>query len=497
MLPAPVDAAYNRKNGPIAKCLQGTREQLIETIVRWIDKDEGRPICWLNGPPGFGKSAVSQTMAELCDARHKLAASFFFLRGAGVHSSIARLVPTLVYQISISIPATKPFIQHMLRTTPFIFKRGLSYQFEKLVIEPILAVINHTTAPMVVLIDALDECDDNDLMVEFIGIAADAYRRSRRFPLRFIFTSRMEGHLQNPKASEARSLIYHLALQNFDAANDIRRFFQYQFAVIYEQNHRVIRNVPPPWPSHSDIEALVEKASGSFIFASTLVDFINDGTDLPHLKLRKALAARAGLDPLYTQVLSAAPHGQVFMRVIGTISFLASDLSITSLGHLLRLDNKDILEALLGVQSVLMIPGNDDEPIQPLHSSLRDFLTDKPRSGDFFIDPARHLDILVDCLKLVSKPPETGLFVAGEASKYACINWCHHFDQWLTIGGNLLDLSHDHSLMDYLMNFISESFDYWVNTLLKCGVLQDTLGVLRLVQSKLKVSLFFSGLKIT
>jgi hypothetical protein len=261
VLLAPVDAAYNR-NGPIAKCLQGTREQLIATIVRWIDGDMDHPICWLNGPAGSGKSAVSQTVAELCDAHHRLAASFFFLRGAGDRSRIARLIPTLAYQLSISIPATKPFIQHMLHTDPLIVRQALRYQFQKLVIEPILAVTdtNLTTTPMIIFVDALDECDDKDLMAEFIEIIADAYRSNRRLPFRVFFTSRVEEHLRKKlEAPAARSVIYHLALQDFDAADDIRKFFRHRFATIYEENRRLMRNVPRPWPSHTDLEALVER----------------------------------------------------------------------------------------------------------------------------------------------------------------------------------------------------------------------------------------------
>ncbi|KIM71237.1 hypothetical protein PILCRDRAFT_830480 [Piloderma croceum F 1598] len=438
----PLDAAYNR-NGPIAKCLQGTRERLIATIVGWIDGDMDRPICWLNGPAGSGKSAVSQTVAELCDASRRLAASFFFFRGAGDRSRITRLIPTLAYQLSISIPATKPFIQDMLRTDPLIVRQALRYQFQKLVIEPILAVTdtNTTTTPMIIFVDALDECDDRELMAEFIEIVADAYRGNHRLPLRVFFTSRVEEHLRKKlEAPTARSVIYHLALQDFDAADDIRKFFRHRFATIYEENHRLMRAVPWPWPSHTDLEALVEKASGSFIFAFTLINFVDDGADLPHQKLPIALAAHAGLDPLYTEVLSTAPRGEVLKRVIGTILLLKSDLSITSLGHLLQLNTAHLLQTLLGVQSILMIPGNDDEPVRLFHTSLRDFLMSKPRSGGFFIDPpARHLDILLDCL-----------------------NSC------------------------YLTNFASESFDYWVNTLLIKRSLGNMLNMLHQILLRLK-----------
>ena len=489
MLLAPVDAAYNR-NGPIAKCLQGTREQLIATIVRWIDGDMDRPICWLNGPAGSGKSAVSQTVAELCDAHRRLAASFFFLRGAGDRSKIARFIPTLAYQLSISIPATKPFIQHMLHTEPLIVRQALRYQFQKLVIEPILAVTNTntTTTPMVIFADALDECDDKYLMAEFIEIIVDAYRSNRQLPLRVFFTSRVEEHLRKKlEAPAARSVVYYLTLQDFDAANDIRKFFRHRFDTIYEENHRLMRNVPRPWPSHTDLEALVGKASGSFIFAFTLINFVDDGQ--PHRKLPIALSAHAGLDPLYAQVLSAAPRSQNFDRVIGTISLLRSNLSVTALGHLLQLDAADILEALLGVQSILMIPGDDNQPVRLFHTSLRDFLTSKPRSGGFFIDPpVHHLDILLDCLKLVLIPPDTDILFRGEASEYACMNWCHHFNQWLTLGN---ESYHDY-LRSYLTNFASQSFDYWVNTVVIKGLLGSMLDMLHRILLMLKVSFSLS-----
>jgi hypothetical protein len=143
--------------------------------------------------------------------------------------------------------------------------------------------------------------------------------------------------------------------------------------------------------------------------------------------------------------------------------FLKSELSVTALGQLLQLDTADILEALLGVQSIFMIPGDDDQPVQLFHTSLRDFLTSKPRSADFFINPSTcHLDILLGCLKLVAIPTETDIFFSSEASRYACDNLCHHIDQWLTIGNE----SHDDSLSSYLTHFFSQSFDYWVNTLL-------------------------------
>ena len=172
-------------------------------------------------------------------------------------------------------------------------------QFQKLVVDPILSV-TRSLLPMVIIVDAIDECNDKQMMANVISIIAQAFRH-HRLPLRFFFTSRVEEHiLDRFTAPPALAATYRLNLHDFDAKVDIHTFFRSQFSTIYEQKHRLMRNVTLPWPSESDLNTLVEKSSGSFAFASTLTKFVNDGRDLPHQRLRVALKCHAGLDPLYT-----------------------------------------------------------------------------------------------------------------------------------------------------------------------------------------------------
>src|SRR6202167_2890234 len=431
---APVDDAAYTSRGPVSACLQGTREDVIGEIVQCV-KGGDRPICWLSGSAGSGKSAVSQTIAKRYDEKGRLLASFFFLRGAGDRSTIARLIPTLAYQLSISVPATEPLIRDVIRKVPAIFNQSHPRQFKRLIVEPIMAARNSIlarllwTKPAVIVIDALDECDDKDLMAEFIEVVVGAFETNRRLPFRVVFTSRVEEHIrQKLETPAARPVVHRLSLESFDARRDLHRFFRTSFSTIYEENHRVMRDLLLPWPSERELDTLVKKSDGLFIFVTTLMNFFNEGDGLPQEKLQSVLEVEAGLDPLYMQVLSNAVHDHNFERVISTVLLLREPLSITSLGHLLRLWTGHIVHSLLGTQSILMIPEDDNQAIRPFHTSLPDFLKTEPRSGKFFIDPPHHhFSIMTDCLTAMMVHP-TGIYYGGE-QLYACMNWCYHFHQ--------------------------------------------------------------------
>jgi hypothetical protein len=220
-------------------------------------------------------------MAVRCAEDGILAASFFFKRGAGDRSRITGLIPTLAYQLARSIPGTKQSIQFVLLDDgPTILHQSLENQFKKLIVDPIIA-LGKPLPPMVVVIDALDECDDKDDIAKVIEILVHASRDSR-LSVRFFVTGRAENHIQQKfSPPDAHFATYCLKLDAFDALADIRTFLLSRFEAIYNERPRLFKGVHPPWPPPSDLEALVEKSSGAFIFASTLVNFLTDGRDAP------------------------------------------------------------------------------------------------------------------------------------------------------------------------------------------------------------------------
>ena len=252
------------------------------------------------------------------------------------------------------------------------------------------------------------------------------------------------------------------------------------------------------------LEALTKKADGLFIFATTLMNFFRDGSDPPQEALRKMLTADVGLDALYKQVLSRAQptpsNAQAacrFMRVIGTIMVLRDTLSVTALRDLFQLPIGDILHALLRVRSILMIPGDDTQPIRLFHTSLRDFLTSQSRSNEFYVNPPmRHLLIVIDCLKAMEEEPAHGIVFEG-GQRYAAMNWCFYLYEGFVQGGySHLDKPSQTSLLSALKMCKSQYHRFWVNTIL-LDTRDDIFNNLDSMLSKMKVLQFFSVSLVT
>ncbi|KIM73967.1 hypothetical protein PILCRDRAFT_55410, partial [Piloderma croceum F 1598] len=141
--------------------------------------------------------------------------------------------------------------------------------------------------------------------------------------------------------------------------------------------------------------------------------------------LQTALQSHSGLDPLYTQVLESASHSHHFTQVLQTIIIIARPVSITGLACLLQIEGGDVIHALQGVQSIIMVPENGEQPVQLLHTSL-DFLTTQACSQHLFIDPATcHLSMATNCLSAMTAH-HGDIIYKIEVLHYAAWKWCHH-----------------------------------------------------------------------
>jgi len=149
-------------------------------------------IMWLYGAGGAGKSVIARAMAEILESRNQLLATFFFSRDDPSQNNMKSVLATLAYNITLSVPASRPLITAAIERDPLIFLRPFKRQFKNLVLEPLLQLSQQgVTYPTVIIIDGLDECLNHDewtILLHAISIAAARCS----VPLKFLITSRPE-----------------------------------------------------------------------------------------------------------------------------------------------------------------------------------------------------------------------------------------------------------------------------------------------------------------
>ncbi|KAF8955623.1 hypothetical protein BDZ97DRAFT_260466 [Flammula alnicola] len=390
------------------KCHPQTRKVIIEKIMDWIeDVDNLRYFLWVYGPAGAGKSAIAQTIAEMCAKAGILAASFFFSRTAPGRNRKTHFIPSLAYQLCISIPKIRVHVAMAVDNDPSIFSRSLLSQIEALIIKPFnkAAAGDETQGyrqvrPRLIIVDGLDECDDASSQREILE-ALSASVRQLAVPISFLVSSRAEHEIRQVFNSPLmRSFMTGMPLDNsYEPDADIRVFLKSKFTEIKE-NHPSRAYLPPEWPSTKDIDHLVEKSSGQFIYASTVMKYVESRHNLPVHRLKVVLGLSAAvndadapfaqLDALYAHILSSV-HDSNLQKALEILSWSFLDIfdwPLALADHLFSLQSGGARMIISDLHALLHIPEIDstDQELRILHASFPDFLLDQSRSRRFFID---------------------------------------------------------------------------------------------------------------
>ncbi|KAF8868269.1 hypothetical protein BD779DRAFT_1461693 [Infundibulicybe gibba] len=258
-----------------SRCYPGTREAALKTILDWAQCPTSHCL-WLYGPAGTGKSAIARTFSELCNQDKTLGATYFFTRGSNTSSGLPPLFSTLIHQLMSVFPGLKEHLWEVIRLDRMIFTRSLRTQLDKLIVQPFLKLADGS-APAVVVINGLDECDGDSIQGEIVRLILSLKRHS--LPLIFLISSRPESEIRRAFESSPCSSLARIPLdKTLHPDRDIRHFLVSEFERIYQQSVRI--GMPPvsqlPWPLAKDIETLVEKSSGHFIYAATVIRFVQE-----------------------------------------------------------------------------------------------------------------------------------------------------------------------------------------------------------------------------
>ncbi|TFK31662.1 hypothetical protein BDQ12DRAFT_573531, partial [Crucibulum laeve] len=127
----------SRERYPPPRCHPGTRTEVISHLMNHLGSTHSSAnTLWLHGAVGIGKSAISQTAAEICEEKCYSLATFFFSRTSPENNE-RKLVPTIAHQLAQSIPTLKHYLNRSLEGDPTILEKSPTVQIQKLLLDPL------------------------------------------------------------------------------------------------------------------------------------------------------------------------------------------------------------------------------------------------------------------------------------------------------------------------------------------------------------------------
>lgn len=515
-LPDAEGAEFNSYDNRNEECLPGTRTELLRQITEWPMSSQGKCIFWLCGMAGTGKSTISRTVAKLFDEDKLLAASFFFERGEGDRSRAKRLFPTIVRQMldRIRIHQLEIGIQKAISDNPNIAERSLTEQFEKLLLEPLLSLKQSNCQTLVIVLDALDECEDDD-DIRVILQLLPRLGESSALRVRIFVTSRPEFPIRlgfSKIAEDHQDLVLHDIPEEV-TAQDISLFLKHRLSEIRSDRSRIDRSLPPNWPGDKDFQALVRLSVPLFIFAATVCRIFEDPQRDPVEDLTEIFANRSDgsqLDATYLPVLNRFLKDQEgkqkkqrikeFQEVIGTIVMLESPLSVKSLSCLVGLSEGRINMRLSSFHSVIRLPKDETLPVRPFHLSFRDFLLDeetREKTPLWVDEKEKHQKLTSQCLSICDDnlrrnicalPSEGTLRVDIDQRtidgyirpelQYSCHYWVHH----------LVRSKDPNSVLPDAFSFLQRHFLHWMEAMSLLGLASEVVRIITQLQPVTHVS---------
>ncbi|KAL7953652.1 hypothetical protein V8C34DRAFT_320712 [Trichoderma compactum] len=378
-LPVASDAYFDSfDESSKARRLPDTRVDLLQDVSNWAKNPDSHAVSWLNGMAGTGKSTISRTISEMLANENRLGAGFFFKSGEADRGGLTKFLTTIAADL-----------------------------FKQLILDPLSSIPRDSAManPIIVVIDALDECDR----------------------LKFFLTSRPElPFCLGFKKIEGtyRGLILH-EVPTAIIESDILKYLECE-----RLNIRNEYNLTRPDDSNFQKVGLTITPSRFLskwlfhctFFASTTCRFIADCKHSdPQRQLQRVLqyqtqtkGTRSRLDATYLPILAQQLGGlsnsekadvaEEFRAIVGTIIILANPLSITALSRMLDISKETISNRLEMLHSVLDMPSSLAMPVRMWHLSFRDFLLnpDERDATSLWVEERQaHVKMADHCLRLL------------------------------------------------------------------------------------------------
>jgi len=451
-------------------CMDQTRVRILSKTAAWIKDPDSLKICWIAGMAGFGKTSIAKTVCAQASADTEiiLGGSFFCSRSTSVAAQrdIRCVIPTLAQLLARDSIEFRLALAETIHDD--IQHKEVSAQIELLLRTP-LSTLKDAGAPILFVIDALDECGgetadgmlDNtkchavvtDMLEELVGLT----QSEPRLPIKFLVTSRPESQIRDTSISNDM-LSQILRLHTVDATEvntDIRRYITKTLESKFSGKPKLRACI-----TDSDIEDLVRLCNGLFIVAATAIaHMFGAGIAAAVSKFKKLLnIARTGLneravaplDRMYEIIIDGAAREEeleateppVLQRLLASLLSARMTLSVTALAELLNLESYEVSASLSRLHAVIHVPDDDDMPeLRTVHASFGDYLYSRAPNHIRIRQSLGHEVLAHGCLEVMAKQLRVNISASRSSYEpnlperpsnitlcleYACMQWLYH-----------------------------------------------------------------------
>ncbi|KAG8692358.1 hypothetical protein FRC09_011247, partial [Ceratobasidium sp. 395] len=395
-LPYSAEAKYRSAEEDVLgrnACTPDTRVDVLEKLRVWAQGGDKQKIYWLNGMAGTGKTTIAYSLCAQLQGAGKLAASFFCSRQLPSCRNVNHILPSIAYQLASFSRPFRHEVSSALERLSDAHNHPIDLQFESLIAAPLRAIRKTLPENLVIVIDALDECEHSDRVGK---ILLALLRHAMDLPIKIFVTSRPDQQILDRMGSKEyehlRSELRLHELEHSVVQSDIRTYLTVSLG-------GVVANT-------ADFNNLVTQSGVLFVYASTIVRYLTYDPARSGERLKKLLSMSAssglgqqGIDALYATILQAAlenkhldPEEQSQVtQVLRTAICAQEPLPVNTIARLLGTSGVGSVHAALRpLSSILQVSNTTDQLVTTLHQSFPDYMLDQKRSGRFYCQPEEH-----------------------------------------------------------------------------------------------------------